>query len=62
MTHIKTYTQCLEFKYIQGKRKDHNRKTAIVLIHGIFWFPCVNSPESAVCYMTGINIGKGLRV
>ena len=24
-------------------------------IHGNLWFPCVNSPESAVCHVTGIN-------
>ena len=26
-----------------------------VLIHGNLWFLCVNSPESAVCHVTGIN-------
>ena len=27
----------------------------IILIYGNLWFPCVNSPESAVCHVTGIN-------
>ena len=27
----------------------------IVLINGNHWFSCVNSPESAVCHVTGIN-------
>ena len=32
----------------------------IVLIHGNLWFSCVNSPESAVCHVTGINNGHRL--
>ena len=32
----------------------------IVLNHGNLWFSCVNSPESAVCHVTGINNEYGL--
>ena len=33
-------------------------KTGIVLIHCNLLFPCINSPESAACHVTGINNEK----
>ena len=55
--------KCTLFLFSLEKYKFYIRKwlnMGIVLINGDLWFSCVNSPESAVCHVTGIMI-VGLR-
>ena len=48
--------------YVQGCYHEIKEKTDIVSIGIKLQFSCINSPESAVCHVTGVDNGETLCV